>query len=303
MTVCASVGEAQVSPSGLPVTGSPAAIGYAGGGAAAAGDPARAAEFPALLALERGSAFFGTISLGAEGIDMRSYAIGAARSLSPSLRLGIQSQWREVADLIEDSEVPEDGLRVGDWELHLGLAQSLAGSRLAIGGSVAYTRSTILGTSGSTLSLGASVLVVPSSRVRLLLATDGLGPATRYSDVTGSGSRTAQLRRWRGSAAVSLLHLTSVEQRLYLDYERTTDAAPSEMLAIATDAGIGGLLVLRAGLAWRRNLDAGSGWARSLGAGFQVRVSNLVFDYGYAASLPRDDLAPRHHLGISWLHR
>ncbi len=301
MTICASVLQAQVSPSGLPVTGSPAAIGYAGGGAAAAGDPARASEFTALLALQTRSSLFGTISLGAEGIDTRSYSIGAATGLSSSLKLGLLSRWREVENLIEDPAVAESGLRVGDWELHLGLAQSLAGKRLVLAGSAAYTRSTILGTSGALASLGASALMVPASRLRLLLAVDGLGPATRYTDAAGAIRHTAQLRRWRGSAAVRLLRLALVEQRLYVDYERTTLAARSEMLAVAMDAGIGSLLVLRAGLAWRRDIDAGSGWGRSLGAGFQVHVSSLVFDYGYAASLPRDDLAPRHHFGISWL--
>jgi hypothetical protein len=301
MTLCASVVQAQVSPSGLPVTGSPAAVGYAGGGAAAAGDPARASEFTALLGLETGSALFGTISLGAEGIDTRSYSIGAATSISSSLQLGILSRWREVENLIEDPAVAGSGLRVGDWELHLGLAQSLAGKRFVLAGSAAYTKSTILGTSGALASLGASVLLVPASRFRLLLAADGLGPATRYADAGGTIRHAAQLRRWRGSAAVRLLRLASVEQLLYLDYERTTDAAKSEMLAVATDASIGNLLVLRAGLALRRDIDAGTGWGRSLGAGFQVHVSSVVLDYGYAASLPRDDLAPRHHFGVSWL--
>lgn len=301
MTICASAVQAQVSPSGLPVTGSPAAIGYAGGGAAAAGDPARASEFTALLALETGSALFGTISLGAEGIDTRSYSIGAATSLSSSLQLGLLSRWREVENLIEDPAVAESGLRVGDWELHLGLAQSLAGKRLVLGGSAAYTKSTILGTSGASVSLGASALVVPASRLRLLLAVDGLGPTTRYTDAAGAIRHTAQLRCWRASSAVGLLRLASVEQSLYLDYERTTRPVQSEVVAVATDASIGNLLVLRVGLAWRRDIDAGSGWGRSLGAGFQVHVSSVVLDYGYAASLPKDDLAPRHHFGVSWL--
>ncbi len=295
-----SVGaSAQTSPSGLPVTGSPAAVAFAGGGAAAARDPVRAVELGALAPLD-GTTFFATLSSGADGVDLRSYAAGMSLALSPTLFAGVLSRWRQVSNLIDDPSIPEDGLTVSDWEVRAGLAKGIAGRSLILAGTATLVRSTVFATRATTLSTGGSILVSPFHHVRVLAVIDALGQSTQYVDATGRRLRSAQPTRWLGALAFTAIRLGLVRQGLYLDYERVTHARPSHLVAVATDASVADIAVLRAGIAWRRTDESFATWRRTLGLGFQLHVSRVALDYGYAVGLPADDLAPRHHFGVSW---
>lgn len=294
---------AQTSPSGLPISGWPSAVALAGGGAVAWGDPTRSVEYPALAIGQLGSAVVAGFGTGAPSADLRSFRLGAVQMLGKQRAASVTWTSREMTDLIEDPSVSDDGLRISDWELRLGVAQRIGPLRAALGLSAEYERSAVFSTRASKSSFGMSMLLEPTARTAFLFAVEGLGPSVRYRDADARERDKPQARRALASLGVMLADHQQYSGRLYIDYERGVSSEVFDRVSLAGEAILLGAFAARAGLTIRHDADAGSEWERLYGLGFSLRVSAFELDCGFSTGFNPDDLAPRQHFGFAWQRR
>lgn len=294
--------RAQVSPSGLPVSGWPSAVAFAGGGVVAWGDPARSVEYPVLSLRQSGTAVVSGFGTGAPGAALRSLRLGAVQVLRNQLSASLALTSREMNDLIDDPSVPDGGLRVSDLELRLGVAKKIKVLRASVGLASEYTRSTIFSTEGTRLAFGMAILVEPTSRAALLVGIEGLGPAVQYRDGLANIRTQSQTRRALVSAGLVLADGDQMAERLYIDYERAMGSESFDRISLSGEITLLKLLTGRAGVTLRHDGRASSEWERLYGLGLALRVSVFEFDYALTTGFNPDDLAPRQHFGLVWRH-
>jgi len=296
----ASTAGGQTSASGLPMSGWPAQIAFAGGGAAAWGDPTRTTEFPALSWLGPHTGAYASFGMPRPDVAVRSLRAGAIQQLGPRWSLTMSADWRGTSDIIDDPSVPSAGLAVTDWGLRVGVGRQFSRLHTSVGGTVQLLRASVFGTRAGGERVGFSVLSQPSPSVLVLIAVNDVGRPLRYrsGDSTWLGKRNVPVTLL--GLAVRLHDSHSWTQRVYADIEKQAGTSGRSRMSIAADLVLWRTVTLRAGISGLQDPAYGGGWKSLQAGGIAVCVAQFVLEYSVTSSLTVDDLAPRHHLGFGW---
>jgi hypothetical protein len=290
----------QTSASGLPLSGWPAQIAFAGGGAAAWGDPTRTTEFPALAWLGPHTGAYASFGMPRPDIAVRSLRAGAFQQLRTNWSLTVSADWRGTSDVIDDPSVPSAGLGISDWGLRVGVGRHFSSLRTSVGGTVQLLRANVFGTRAGGERLGLSVLSQPSQSVLVVVALTDVGRPLRYQsgDSTWLGERNVPATLL--GFAVRIHESRTWTQRMYVDIEKQAGTTGRSRMSLASDLVLWRTVTLRAGVSGLQDPAYGGGWKSLQAGGIAVRVAQFVFEYSVTSSLTTDDLAPRHHLGFGW---
>jgi len=295
-----SIAGGQTSPSGLPVSGWPAQIAFAEGGAAAWGDPTRTTEFPALAWLGPRTGAYASFGMPRPDIAIRSLRAGAIQRLGSRWSLTMSADWRGTSDVIDDPSVPSAGLAISDWGLRVGVGRQLSRFHTSVGGTVELLRASVFGTRAAGERIGFSVMSQPAHSIVVLIAVTDVGRPLRYrsGDSTWLGQRNVPVTLL--GVAVRMHDSPTWTQRVYVDVEKQAGSTGRSRVSVAGDVVFWRVVTLRAGLSGLQEPAYGGGWKALQAGGIAVHIAQFVFEYSVTSSLTPDDLAPRHHLGFGW---
>ena len=295
-----STAGGQTSASGLPISGWPAQIAFAGGGAAAWGDPTRTTEFPPLAWLGPHTGAFASFGIPRPDVAVRSLRAGAIQRLGSRWSVTMSADWRGTSDVIDDPSVPSAGLAITDWGLRVGVGRQFSRVHTSVGATVQLLRAAVFGTRAAGERIAFSVASQPSRSILVLLAITDVGRPLRYrsGDSSWLGNRNVPVTLL--GLAVRTHDSRNWTQRLYADVEKQAGTSGRSRMSIAVDLVLWRAVTLRAGISGLQDPAYGGGWKSLQAGGIAVRVAQFVFEYSVTSSLTVDDLAPRHHLGFGW---